>query len=203
MKRLFTVIILTGFFYLFADGIQVLGNIDKSFEIIEKGYISWYLEEQGISAEALLIVGDNGTSAYIESSAIEKVEIVPGKDGWEVFAEMLPAVCSIRNIQEIWVYQGFWNVELKICNETGESKTFTPFSWNLQKYNKNAESEKNGYMAKKYLPSEQNFAFPKNAVVITFADKKIEETEFNEELFGFDGIKFYYDGRSVSKIECE
>jgi hypothetical protein len=184
------------FLTLAAEPLPLTGNVTPGSVIEQKGCLEDFLLELDIDADAVLLIGADSTTAYIERSALKMVYLHPSGDSWLAYAPSLPPVCNIKNLSEVCIFQSFWHKTLSI-----DAKNYTPFSWKLAYLEKSANSEKNGYHAIKYLPSPPKTILPDDEeVVISFQDGNSQTLVFQKEKFSFDGYDWYYQNKPINNI---
>ena len=199
MRNYLLLTLLFCFLALAAEPLPITGNVPVGSIIERKGCLEDILIELDIDADAVLLIGADSTTAYIEKSTLKMVFLHPSDDSWLAYSPSLPPVCNIKNLSEVCIFQSFWQNSLAI-----DDKIFTPFSWKLAYLKKNANSEKNGYHAIKYLPSGTNSMLPDaSEVSITFQDGNAQTLIFQKEDFSFDGYDWYYQQKPILKIESK
>ena len=104
VKRYFAVIFLIIACSLIANETPFFsGNIDKATDV-PKGKLSNTLSDIGEFDYALLI-GADGTAAYIQKKAFPLLKIKKSWGKWKVKAKDLPEVCNIVNLAEIALFK--------------------------------------------------------------------------------------------------
>ncbi|MCF7920313.1 MAG: hypothetical protein K9N06_10425 [Candidatus Cloacimonetes bacterium] len=186
---------------LHSRSIKVTGNIDKVHYIDHPGNLNTLLAEEKIEADAVLVCGIDGISAFVTSPAFCQVEIQKENLRWLSVTDSLPPVCNIKNIEEIVIWRSGWERKLYIEKKQSFPQSFTPYHFILGGYKKVAESEKNGYKAIKYKRITntllQNLPEP---VRLQFSDGDIMATSFQIDSFQFDGCEFLYQHKPLKKI---
>ena len=119
------------------NNLTVTGNIMDGAEISNEGRLNEILNEIAPSAKYVLLIGSDGTAALITSRSFSKIHIQNDKNEWNSKADILPAVCNIRNLKEICIYS-----RTSIKNNH--------FSDRLNDFEFLGQSSKNGYYARKY-----------------------------------------------------
>ncbi|MDP8202593.1 MAG: hypothetical protein P9M11_10710 [Candidatus Tenebribacter burtonii] len=112
------------------------GNIKDGVEISDYGRFDEILSFAP-SAKYALLIGSDGTAALITSRSFSKIYIQKDKNCWNSKADILPAVCNIRNLKEICIY-------------TKTSIEDNNFSKRMNDFEFLGQSSKNGYYARKY-----------------------------------------------------
>ncbi len=95
------------------------------------------LEDVVPSSKYALLIGSDGTATLITSRSFSKIYIQKDKKGWNSKADNLPAVCNIRNLNEICIY-------------SRTSSSNNRFSDRLNDFEFLGQSSKNGYYVRKY-----------------------------------------------------
>ena len=119
------------------DNLILTGNIEDGTIISREGRLDEILKDIAPSAKYALLIGSDGTAALITSRSFSKIYIQKDKKGWNSKADILPAVCNIRNLKEICVYS-----RTSIENNH--------FSDRLNDFEFLGQSSKNEYYARKY-----------------------------------------------------
>ena len=197
MKNYLLLTLLLCLLALAAEPLALTGNVIPGSSINSKGCLEDFFMELDIDADAVLLIGADSTTAYIERSALKMVFLHPSDNSWLAIAPSLPPVCNIKNLSEICVFQSFWQKSLTI-----NATNYSPFTWKLAYLTNTANSEKNGFHAIKYLPSSAKDALPDaQEVIISFQDGSSETLVFQNSDFYFDGYDWYYQKKPIRKIE--
>ena len=119
------------------NNLILTGNIEAETKISSEGRLDEILEDIVPSAKYALLIGSDGTAALITSRSFSKIYIQKDKKGWNSKTDDLPAVCNIRNLNEICIY-------------SRTSNSNNRFSDRLNDFEFLGQSSKNGYYARKY-----------------------------------------------------
>ena len=117
--------------------IDLSGNISDGVVLNNSGRLDKLLRGIEPSAEYALLIGSDGTAAFITSSGFTEIYIQKDKSKWNSESKTLPAFCNIYDLEEICIY-----------TETSDSKN--EFAERLKKFDFLGQSSKNGFYARKY-----------------------------------------------------
>ena len=194
-------ILLFSVFTLFAAALSLTGNVETGAVLNAEGSLSELLAEKSINADAVLLIGRDGTAAFIEKSAFKMIFLQHKDEQWNSVSDSLPPVCNIKNLAEIVISYNPWDIVLEIDIDGTFPKLYTPFAWIMADFTQLATSSKNDWQAEKYLrapnPLLADF-LPKMSV--EFYSGEVITTMFQPDKFLFDGYIFRYDGKPVKKM---
>jgi len=136
MVRKYIILFIVLFFFACSQNDLILtGNIESRSVISDTGRLDEIL---GVPhARYALLIGSDGTAAFIPSRSFFKIFIQKDKNSWNSKADNLPAFCNIHNLKEICIY-------------TKTSIENNNFSKRMNDFEFLGQSSKNGYYARKY-----------------------------------------------------
>lgn len=160
------------------------GNLSESSNI-SKGKLDKISANLGEFDYALLI-GSDGTAAYIHNKAFSNVKITKSWGKWKIKAKDLPDVCNIENLSEISLFQKKSNYSLEIWDNQTKKNIITPFTARLSEFELLGKSSKNGFNVRKY--KENDF----------FSNMMISDSFLQ---MSNNGMEKYFDSADSLKLE--
>lgn len=187
---------------LAGNSLLLSGNVPAGSFINSPGNFQILLAEKSIQAEAALFIGSDGTAAFINENALSHINISPSDSLWESASDLLPPVCSIKDLEEVCLFRSLWPVKFRLSNSKNDF-LYSPYLWRISQFNQVGESQKNGFSALKFTIKNSDLLPAENTqVIIKFADGELLETPFSRKDFRFDGWRFYYSNKEVSELSC-
>ena len=122
-------------------GYLLTGNVNEVLSISQEGVLSNILED----AEYALLIGSDGTAVFLSRNSFPEITINKENGGWNCSTEILPPVCNIRNLKEICIFKPFFGEKITVGNEE-----LHPFAVRMRDFEFLGESQKNGYIVRKY-----------------------------------------------------
>jgi len=187
VKNFFSFIFFLGIgLNLFAFPI-VSGDISQGNIRFSEGNFATSIYEKLPLCDEVLVIGKDGTAVRIPANAFEMVNYSLKNGIWNLTSTKLPPVCNIRNIKEICIKQSPAKYSVLIKNDS-YIREYSPFMFILNNFKFLGESEKNGYILKKYkLISDNNNLLQKNIDKIILTSGKSIKPEKPEII-----LKNYY-----------
>lgn len=135
-KRIVIFLILISFTHSFAD-VLLSGNLENK-HIDSTGELSKIIPE---FAEYALLIGSDGTAAFISADSFYKIEIQNTNNIFSSQSQGLPPVCNIKDLVEICIYRSYYS----------NSSSFTQ---KMKEFEFLGTGTKNGHFARKYKKKE-------------------------------------------------
>jgi hypothetical protein len=202
MKNYYLVaILLFSGILVFASPLSLTGNVETGLVLQAEGCLAELLAAKTIKADAVLLIGADGTAAFLERSALEMVSLQYANKQWNSISDSLPPVCNIKDLAEIAISYHPWETILEVDIEGTFPRIYTPFSWIMTDYVQLATSSKNGWQAEKYEPAPDPLISSfQGEMSWEFYSGDVDTGIFEQNKFLFNGHIFRYDGKPLKKM---
>ena len=177
------------------NDMQFTGNVNKNYKIQKSGNLKNILENISKDIEYALLIGKDGTAAYISKSSFSNIQIQKKGLEWFSYTDSLPDFCNIKNLTEICVYQTKAEKSLFILKNDEQIEKITPFSARLKEFKLLGVSKKNNHFAKKYSWNNKfKLSFEKDSLLAIFSDgnQRWFNANNNEELDNLTRESHYF-----------
>lgn len=196
-KHLFLLICLAFSSSLIAKPI-VSGDLNKGNFKLQAGNLGEIISQQMPMCDEVLVIGKDGTAVLIPAYAFDYVTIEVITDIWSIIGGDLPPVTNIRDFAEICLKQFPAPYSIKLISS--KVSTITPFDFRLAQFDFLGESEKNGFVMRKYKEKD---------LIINHLDLPVSQITMRsgETISSFEGKirfkQFYFEAKSDTIVSID